>query len=65
MFAQLWDSDLARSDWNHSMLSARAERTWAREAKRAASEGLVVGLVVVVGGGWWRGVFDEVGGMSL
>jgi len=47
------------------MLSARAERTWAREAKRAASEGLVVGLVVVVGGGWWRGVFDEVGGMSL
>ena len=47
------------------MLSARAERTWAREAKRAASEALVVVLVVVVEGGWWlvgpvRGVFDDV-----
>ena len=49
-FALLADSLLARSDWYQDILSARAERTLAIEAKRASSSllGLVVLGVVVV-----------------
>ncbi len=41
-FALLSDSLFARSDWNQDILSVRAERTLAREAKRASSSGLVL-----------------------
>ena len=47
--ARLEASLLARSDWNQEMLSARAERTEAREANKAASvSGELVFVVVVV-----------------
>ena len=56
-FALLVDSLLARSDWNQVMLSARAERTLAMEAKRSASSLLDLVILAEEGvavGGWER-----------